>query len=178
MDIETAEQMLTDTIKAMLECGKYQSAQAVVARVPARDQFMNVTCVMFGGSEEELNVVAARIVDHSGSEPVLPTHVALAGVTEQASRQPGLAVDDPRHRALSLAGRALIRIRVLSRCAQDDSQRHEARLQLIERLADSAHNLPQLVLTLGEDAWATHETLASEIGLCETALREAASFKL
>lgn len=79
--------------------------------------------------------------------------------------------------ALVLAGRALVRIRLLHETALHP-QGEEARklaLELIGSLADSAHNLPLLVAEFGTNAWATADQLRTEIGLCERALREASA---
>jgi hypothetical protein len=85
--------------------------------------------------------------------------------------------EDAKRRALALAGHVLVRIRMLSRADPADGLQPEEKLQLIEKLADSAHNLPPLVATLGDNSWATEDTLLMECGLCEGALREAALFE-
>lgn len=85
-------------------------------------------------------------------------------------------VEDLKRRALALSGHVLVRIRVLSQPEAESDAGAAEKLRLIEKLADSAHNLPQLVATFGDNHWASVETLSSECGLCEHTLKQAAQF--
>lgn len=86
---------------------------------------------------------------------------------------------DAQRLASSLAEQAFIRIRTLCLTARAHPQLFEATqlIETIEKLADSAHNLPRLAAaTLGDNPSATEDALQSETGLCREALRKAASY--
>lgn len=89
-------------------------------------------------------------------------------------QQDSQQLEDIKVRALSLSALAFVHIRSLSRLSTGEVP-SAARLKVIETLADSAHNLPNLVATFGETEWACESTLLSECRLCEDAVREAVS---
>ncbi len=78
--------------------------------------------------------------------------------------------DDSEQNALLHVGRALVRIRSLSQKAQREPESVDEILRGIETLADAAHNIPQLLATMGQNDWASQETLANEVTMCEAAL--------
>lgn len=75
-----------------------------------------------------------------------------------------------QQRAMMHVGRVLVRIRALSQEAKRRPESLGEILGKIESLSDSAHNIPQLIVTMGETAWASPDTLVSEVAICEAAL--------
>lgn len=61
MDIENAQQLMADAVKATLACGQHQAAKAFITKALVADESENVTCLIFGSSEEVLDVIARRV---------------------------------------------------------------------------------------------------------------------
>lgn len=78
--------------------------------------------------------------------------------------------NDLKTKALLNVGRVLVRIRTLSQVARLHPESLDDTLRKIEVLADSAHNIPQLVAAMDQNEWASQETLKTESAMCEAAL--------
>lgn len=61
MEVEKAQKMVADAIRAMIDCGQFQASHAVATRALVRGQMESVTYLIYGRSPDVLEVVASEL---------------------------------------------------------------------------------------------------------------------
>lgn len=86
MDRETAQNMMANAIKALLECGHFEAAQAIMVRTIVCGEIENVSCMMFGRSLDVLGAITSRL-EHVSLAEVSAASLAGEAITQAAKKR-------------------------------------------------------------------------------------------
>ena len=70
MDRQTARKMMEEAVKALIDCGQYKVVQATAIRSPIHGKQETVFAILFGDSEDVLQVFGQRLADVTLDEKI------------------------------------------------------------------------------------------------------------
>ena len=70
MDVQKAQQLMTEAIHAMVACGQFKTAQMTAVRTMVSGKPEDVTCIFFGSSEDVLEAMTTRVTGPSYEERI------------------------------------------------------------------------------------------------------------